>query len=108
MAPPPGRVGGGVRGGAHAVRVAHATVIRAQEGVRKCLVCQAAADRGMLVSSELIDKEIERGNFFLGGQRISLRRSIFDDDLFNFQKFKRWVEQLQPASAAANGCYIGA
>ncbi|MBS1121668.1 MAG: PpiC-type peptidyl-prolyl cis-trans isomerase [Deltaproteobacteria bacterium] len=78
--------------------------------IRRELLAQAAAERGIRVTEELVDDEIKKGNFFLGGHRIPLDGSfrpeldLFDhhDDstrTWNYAKFKQWVNGLDVSIA---------
>jgi hypothetical protein len=63
--------------------------------VRRELLAQAAADHGIRPSEELIDQEIGRGYFFLGGVRVDFRRQFLDEnDLFRYKQLKAWVDSL--------------
>ncbi len=66
--------------------------------VRRELLAQAAAERGIRTTGELVDEEIKRGSFFLGGQRIDFSRQFFDEvdgeKFFNLKRFKGWVSSL--------------
>ncbi len=66
--------------------------------VRRELLAQAADERGLRITSALVDEEIKAGYFFLGGQRIALGQQVFDevdgDRYFNFGKLKGFVTGL--------------
>ena len=66
--------------------------------IRRELLARAAAERGIRTTGELVDEEIKRGNFFLGGQRIDFTRQFFDDvdgeKFFNVKRWKGWVGSL--------------
>jgi hypothetical protein len=66
--------------------------------VRRELLAQAAAERGIRTTGDLVDEEIKRGSFFLGGQRIDFSRQFFDEvdgeKFFNIKRFKGWVSSL--------------
>ena len=67
--------------------------------IRRELLAQAASERGLRVTNELIEEEIKKGNFFIAGFRVPLGERIFDthDDgtqTWNFRKYKRWVQSL--------------
>ena len=73
--------------------------------IRRELLAQAASERGIRVTSEMVDEEIKRGFFFLGGHRVPLGEAIFDqhDDgtkTWNFGKFKQWVGGLNVTVAS--------
>ncbi|HET7501534.1 MAG TPA: SurA N-terminal domain-containing protein, partial [Kofleriaceae bacterium] len=66
--------------------------------IRRELLAQAAGERGIRTSGDLVDEEIKRGAFFLGGQRIDFTRQFFDEvdgeKFFNIKRFKGWVNSL--------------
>ena len=66
--------------------------------IRRELLAQAAAERGIRTTGDLVDEEIKRGSFFLGGQRIDFTGQFFDevdgDKFFNLKKWKGWVGSL--------------
>jgi hypothetical protein len=66
--------------------------------IRRELLAQAAAERGLRTTGDLADEAIKRGSFFLGGQRIDFSRQFFDEvdgeKFFNLKRFKGWVGSL--------------
>lgn len=66
--------------------------------IRRELLAQAAAEHGIRVTSSLVDEEIKKGYFFVGGQRQNLGTILFDEidgeKFFNFGKLKGWVNTL--------------
>jgi hypothetical protein len=72
--------------------------------VRRELLAQAAAERGIRTTGDLVDDEIKRGSFFLGGQRIDFTRQFFDEvdgeKFFNIKRFKGWVSSLNVSPGA--------
>jgi hypothetical protein len=69
--------------------------------VRRELLAQAAEERGIRTTGDLIDDEImqtKRGYFYLGGQRIDVTRQFFDEVdgefLFNRKRWLGWISQL--------------
>ena len=66
--------------------------------IRRELLAQAAAEHGIRVTSDLVDEEIKKGFFFVGGQRQNLGTILFDEidgeKFFNFGKLKGWVNTL--------------
>lgn len=72
--------------------------------VRRELLAQAAAERGIRTTGDLVDEEIKRGSFFLGGQRIDFTRQFFDEvdgeKFFNIKRFKGWVNSLNVSPGA--------
>ncbi len=66
--------------------------------IRRELLAQAAAEHGIRVTSDLVDEEIKKGYFFVGGQRQNLGTVLFDEidgeRFFNFGKLKGWVNTL--------------
>ena len=68
------------------------------EIIRRELLAQAAADRGIKTSGALVDEEIKRGFFFLGGQRIDYKRQFFEenngDPYFKYQRLASWASML--------------
>src|SRR5688500_5928234 len=58
------------------------------------MLAQAADQRGIRVSEELVEEEIKKGNFFYSGQRVPLR--VYDEHedgtrTWNIKRFKGWV-----------------
>jgi hypothetical protein len=73
--------------------------------IRRELLAQAAEARGMRVTGEMVDDEIKKGSFFIGGLRVPLGQNIFDihDDgtrTWNVRKFKNWVAGLDVRSTS--------
>ncbi len=67
--------------------------------IRREILAQAAADRGLRVTDDMVMEEIKKGFFFVGGQRIPMGENIFDnhDDgtkTWNINKFKQWYGGL--------------
>ncbi|MFN0252282.1 MAG: SurA N-terminal domain-containing protein, partial [Kofleriaceae bacterium] len=65
--------------------------------IRRELLAQEAEKRGLRVTSEMLDEEIKKGFFFLGGNRNELDLwidTIDGEKFFNFGKLKGWVGQL--------------
>lgn len=65
--------------------------------IRRELLAQAADAHGIRVTKELVEKEIKKGAFFLGGNRIQAGYWIDDIDgekFFMLTKFKGWVGNL--------------
>lgn len=66
--------------------------------IRRELLAQAASERGIRVTGDLVDEEIKKGFFFVGGQRQNLGTMLFDEvdgeRFFNFGKLKNWVSSL--------------
>ncbi|MGN6108659.1 MAG: peptidylprolyl isomerase, partial [Kofleriaceae bacterium] len=67
--------------------------------IRRELLADAADARGIRVTRELLDEEIKKGFFFIGGYRVPLDEQIFDkhedgSKIWNLGKFKRWVQML--------------
>jgi uncharacterized membrane protein YgcG len=67
--------------------------------IRREILAQAAADRGLRVTDDMVMEEIKKGYFFVGGQRIPMGENIFDnhDDgtkTWNINKFKQWYGGL--------------
>lgn len=73
--------------------------------IRRELLASAAAERGLRVSGDMVDEEIKKGYFFLGGLRIPLGQNIFDEHedgtrTWNVRKFKNWVASLDVKSTS--------
>jgi len=73
--------------------------------IRRELLAQAAEERGLRVTGDMVDEEIKKGYFFVGGLRLPLGENIFDkhDDgteTWNVLKFKRWVANLDVKSTS--------
>jgi parvulin-like peptidyl-prolyl isomerase len=67
--------------------------------IRRELLAQAAAERGLRVTDDMVMEEIKKGYFFVGGQRIPLEDNIFDrhedgTKTWNLDKFKNWIGSL--------------
>jgi parvulin-like peptidyl-prolyl isomerase len=65
--------------------------------IRKELLAQEAEKRGIRVTGDLVDEEIKKGSFFLGGNRIQAGYWLDDIDgqkFFNYGKLKGWVGNL--------------
>jgi len=69
--------------------------------VRRELLAQAAEERGIRTTGELIDDQIiqtKRGYFYLGGQRIDVTKQFFDEVdgefLFNRRRWLGWISSL--------------
>ncbi|HLL25241.1 MAG TPA: peptidylprolyl isomerase, partial [Kofleriaceae bacterium] len=73
--------------------------------VRREILAEAAAERGLRVTGDMVDEEIKKGYFFLGGLRIPLGANIFDEHedntrTWNVRKFKSWVASLDVKSTS--------
>src|SRR5262245_47550529 len=72
--------------------------------VRRELLAQAAEDRGIRTDKELVDEAIERGDFFLGGQRIDLKSQLFEpgngEPYYSFKRLKAWASSLNVSVGA--------
>ena len=67
--------------------------------IRRELLAQAAAERGLRVDDDMIQEAIKKGYFFYGGHRIPMGEMIFDnhDDgtkTWSATKFKSWYGSL--------------
>lgn len=65
--------------------------------IRRELLAQAAEERGLRPTGDLLDEEIKKGVFFLGGNRNELGFWLDDiegEKFFNFGKLKGWVNTL--------------
>lgn len=65
--------------------------------IRRELLAQEAEKRGLRVTGAMLDEEIKKGYFFLGGNRNKLDFWIDDiggEKFFNFPKLRDWVNQL--------------
>jgi len=66
--------------------------------IRRELLAQAAQQMGIRASGDMVDEEIKRGFFFLGGQRIDAHKMFFnevgDDQFFDINQVKGWANQL--------------
>ncbi len=65
--------------------------------IRRELLAQAAEDRGLRVTQDLLDEEIKKGAFFLGGFRNELKlwmEEIDGEKFFNFKMLRQWVANL--------------
>lgn len=62
--------------------------------IRRELLAQEAERRGLSVTTDLVQEEIKKGHFFLGGQTAQIP-GIFDEDgIWRLQAFKNWIGQL--------------
>jgi parvulin-like peptidyl-prolyl isomerase len=73
--------------------------------IRREILADAAAERGLRVTGDMVDEEIKKGFFFSGGLRIPLGQNIFDEHedgtrTWNVRKFKNWVSQLDVKSTS--------
>jgi SurA-like protein/PPIC-type peptidyl-prolyl cis-trans isomerase-like protein len=68
------------------------------------LLAQAAEDRGIRTTGDLIDDEIKskRGYFYLGGQRIDVSSQFFEDGFF---KHRRWLDWIAARNMQSPGAY---
>jgi len=68
------------------------------------LLAQAAEDRGIRATGELIDDEIKQkhGYFYLGGQRIDVSSQFFED---GFYKHRRWLDWVAARNLQSPGAY---
>src|SRR3569623_796844 len=71
--------------------------------IRRAILAQEAESRGLLSTDDAVQLEIEKGWFFMGGQRMKIP-GIFDENgLWNKNAFKNWVGQLYVSKNA----YLG-
>ncbi|HEX3761630.1 MAG TPA: SurA N-terminal domain-containing protein, partial [Kofleriaceae bacterium] len=65
---------------------------------------QAAADRGIRTTGDLIDDEIksQHGYFYLGGQRLDVSSQFFEDGLY---KHRRWLDWVAARNVQSPGAY---
>ena len=73
--------------------------------IRREILAQAALDRGLRVTEDMVNEEIKKGYFFVGGQRIPLEDFIFDKHedgtrTWNMNKFKQWYGGLNVSKNA--------
>ena len=73
--------------------------------IRREILAEAAAERGLRVTGDMVDDEIKKGYFFQGGLRIPLGQNIFDEHedgtrTWNVRKFKNWVANLDVKSTS--------
>lgn len=64
--------------------------------IRREILADAAAERGLRVTGDMVDDEIKKGYFFIGGLRVPLEQNIFDQHedgtrTWNMRKFGGWV-----------------
>jgi parvulin-like peptidyl-prolyl isomerase len=79
------------------------TYVALETLIRRELLAQEAERRGMRVSSELVQEQIKKGYFFLGGQRTTIP-GIFDENGFwNLKAFKNWYGSMNVSRAS----YVG-
>lgn len=66
--------------------------------IRREILAQEAEARGVLVTGDMVDEEIKRGTFFIGGNRQRANYWFDQDDdgerVFNFGKLKSFVNNL--------------
>ena len=73
--------------------------------IRREILAEAAAEKGLRVTGDMVDDEIKKGYFFQGGLRIPLGANIFDEHedgtrTWNVRKFKNWVANLDVKSTS--------
>jgi hypothetical protein len=73
--------------------------------IRREILADAATEKGLRVTGDMVDEEIKRGYFFQGGLRIPLGANIFDEHedgtrTWNVRKFKNWVANLDVKSTS--------
>src|SRR5882757_9460561 len=66
--------------------------------IRREILAQAGGDHGIRTTGDMVDEEIKRGKFFLGGHRIDMSNQFFDDvdgeKFFNIKRLKGWGNSL--------------
>src|SRR6188474_438217 len=69
-----------------------------EQVIRRELLAQAAAERGIVTTGEMVDEEIKRGSFFVGGQRIDFKRQFYEEGsgepYFSFKRLAGWAQYL--------------
>jgi hypothetical protein len=79
------------------------TYVALETIIRRELLAQEAEARGMRVDSDLIQDQIKKGWFFLGGQRVQIP-GIFDEDhIWNLKAFKSWYGSMN----VSRNSYVG-
>jgi SurA N-terminal domain/PPIC-type PPIASE domain len=73
--------------------------------IRRELLAGEARERGIRVSREMVDEEIKKGYFFVGGERKQLEQMIFDvhedgDRTWSLKKFRGLVQSLDVSQNA--------
>jgi hypothetical protein len=68
------------------------------------LLAQAAEDRGIRATGDLIDDQIKQkhGYFYLGGQRMDVSSQFFED---GFYKHRRWLDWVAARNLQSPGAY---
>jgi parvulin-like peptidyl-prolyl isomerase len=66
--------------------------------IRRELLAQAAEERGIRTTGDLVDEAIKRGYFFIGGQRIDFSGQFFEEvegeKFFSLKQVKNWAASL--------------
>jgi parvulin-like peptidyl-prolyl isomerase len=79
------------------------TYVALETIIRREILAQEAESRGMRVDSELIQDQIKKGWFFLGGQRVQIT-GIFDEDhIWNIKAFKSWYGSMNVSRNSYDG-----
>jgi hypothetical protein len=72
--------------------------------IRRELLAQAAADRGMRTTIDLAQEAVKRGYFFLAGNRHDIRSvyfdSVDDESFYNHKRWKGWVNSLNVSESS--------
>ncbi len=73
--------------------------------IRRELLASAALEHGIRVNREMVDEEVKKGFFFIGGERRDLGPMIFDvhddgDRTWNLRKFRGLVQSLDVSQNA--------
>ena len=73
-------------------------VVALETLIRRELLAQEAEERGLIVTDDLIDDEIKKGHFFLGGQRVPIPGAYRGDrrrEVLQHAAVKSWVGAAQ-------------
>ena len=72
--------------------------------IRRELLAQAAAERGIRTTLDLAREEVKRGFFFMGGQRLNLAGQFLDEidgeKFYNHKKWKGFVASLNVSESS--------
>ncbi len=65
------------------------------------ILALAAEDAGLRVSDDIVNHAIADGEFYFLGSRLEGQRRYFEDDIFNYDSFRRFAQGLGQSSAAS-------
>ena len=66
--------------------------------IRRELLAQQGTALGLHTTGDLADEEIKRGRLFIAGEAEDAHGIYFDEEFFNYKKWKNWVASLNNIS----------